>query len=107
MSTGIGSLEHPQGHQREFFELLWISEEGQESIVERAQGVQILGVLWEVPEGSCECERIANFDDALDILRLFEVLLVGNFGECSKTDGLLHVHRRHLLKASEEMLAVR
>ena len=78
-----------------------VSEESHESIVERAQGIQILRVReksQKVRVGPI-CESMANLgflEVALDILRLFYVFLVKNFGGCSKMD-----------KAIEELLVLR
>ena len=96
---------------RELFKLLRVSEEGNDSTVERAQGIPFLGVLksQEVPVGRIS-ERNANFgflEDCLDRLRLFEILLVGNLGGCSKPDDLLHLHHRHLRKTIAELLVPR
>ena len=99
MSFGVGCLK--AGHER---------------IVERAQGIEILVLfVLGIREKSQKvrvgrvCEHIAHFGfhgGALD-LRLFDVLVVPNLGGCSKTDDLLHAHRRHLRKAIEELLVLR
>ena len=96
-----------------FSSCFWVSEEGHEAIVERAKGIQIIGVLFvlRIREKSQKvrvgrvCERIANLrflEAALDLLRHFEV--VENLGRCPKTDDL---HRPHLRKAVEELPVLR
>ena len=119
MSMGIGCFSGSlmAANTSLFFKLQWVSEESHESIVEGAQGIQILVlfVLF-VREKSKKVrvgrvsERIAYvwfLDDALDLLGLFEVLLVGDLGGRYKTDDRLHVHRRHLHWAIEELIVLR
>ena len=102
---GLDALEQPQGRHREFFKLLLGQRRRpRKHCGESAKAFRFSACCFcSVREKSQKVRvgrvsaRIANLRFLrLSCLRLFEVLLVGNLRGCSKTDDLLHVHRRRL-----------